>query len=193
MFNRFSILVLVALIFSSCYTASYRFSPISSKHKVSFHGEGKWLFISQSAPAGFAVDATDYAYKEFKNILGDQLVHVRETRGLMRTNNLPLLPDRQQLKDLKSGTGYDFIIHVRFSQRSADIGDILIGKGGYHNSNNEVYTIVEIYDLNNLDILNVQQLVSSLRIEEHKRDFSFSQSSDRMANRSIKKILRRLR
>lgn len=186
-------LVLVVLMFSSCYTASYRFSPISSKHKVSFHGEGKWLFISQSAPAGFAVDATDYAYKEFKTILGDQLVHVRETRGLMRTNNLPLLPDREQLINLKSGTGYDFIIHVRFSQRSSDFGDILIGKGGYYNSKNEVFTIVEIYDLNNLDILNVQQLVGSLRIEEHKRDFSFSQSSERIANRSIKKILRRLR
>lgn len=181
------------LMLSSCHTASYRFTPISSKHNVSFHGESKWLFISQSAPAGFAVDATDYAYKEFKTILGDQLVHVRETRGLMRTNNLPLLPDREQLKDLKSGTGYDFIIHVRFSQRSSDFGDILIGKGSYKNSKNEVYTIVEIYDLNNLDILNVQQLVGSLLIDELKEDFSFSESTERIANRSIKKILRRLR
>lgn len=60
----------------------------------------------------------------------------------MRTNNLPLRPDREQLKDLKPGTGYDFSIHIRFSQRSSDKGDTLIGKGGYKNSKNEVYTIV---------------------------------------------------
>lgn len=193
MIKNFSYLIFVAILFSSCYTASYKFSPISSRHNVSYEGEGNWLFISHSAPGGFAMDASELAYNEFKKIVGSNLFHFRDTRGLMGINNIKLQPDRNQLKELKNTTGFDYIIHLRFSNRNSDIDGIMIGRDKELNIKNEVLTVLEIYDLNNLAILNIQEVVGTVKILENRHDVSYVESTEIIARRSVKKIMRKLR
>jgi len=187
----FYILTAVLFLFVSCHRTSYRYTPISSKHGIYFHGNDKWLFVSKSAPGGFAMEASSFAFSELQKKIGDRLTHVADTRGLMHIHNLSLQPDRKTLEDLKTGTGFDFIIHFRFSQRSADVSDIYIGKP-YRNLENEVLTVLEIYDLNNFEIIQVQELVGRLSLKEDDREFVVNESSEKIAKRSVKKILKKI-
>lgn len=187
------ILVITGLLLNSCHTASFRFSPISSQHTVAYDLDAKWLFISQSAPAGFASKASENAYQGFKEILGNSLTHVSATRGLMGIQNIPLQPSQDELKKLKAGTGYNFIIHLRFSQRNSDSSGLMIGRNEDLNLRNEVFTVIEIYDLDNLDVINIQEVVGSYKITENKHDVSFAESTEQIANRSVRRILKKLK
>ncbi len=186
---KIAILGFLTLLLSSCYPAKYTFSPESSNYGIVF-GHGKWL-LNEIESSYVKEELTEMAISNFKYYLKDDLDYVGKSSSLLGSKNIPLNPDKERLKILKS-TGYDFIINIKVKQVKEDMQGFQIVSSSNPGSNIARVTL-EIYDLNNLEIIYLQQVNGSVSPDKIKQDFSFVTTTDQIIKKSMKKIFRKIK
>ncbi len=188
---RFIKFGIIAILFSSCYTATYTFSPESSNYGIEFR-KGTWLLNTIESPFYLKEELTETAIDHFRNYLGDDLFYIGDTPALLSSQNIPLNPDKEHLKALKSGTGFDYIINIKAKEIKDELGGLQVSSDDFPGTNLATVTL-EIYDLENLEIIYLQHVRGSVSPQRIKEDVSFITTSEQIIKKSLKKIFKKIK
>ena len=191
--KQFFFLVLLAFSLYSCSVPHYYFENKTQNFGVDFTN-GKWLLNKIDAPLQVEDRLKEDVFADFNDLVGNRLVKIEETNGLLLPKNIPLQPTKETLKELKIGTNFDFIINIKASNLENDFNGISLTNHRFQNgetNSNEV--ILEIYDLSLLQIIYSQKVVGSASIPENSSsDVNFSKSSNLLILGAYKKLMKEL-
>lgn len=189
--KAFKFLILVFL-FSSCNLPKYYFKNDSITTGVDF-SEGKWLLdriqTSKENEDKLTKMTTDY----FGDKLNNRFNTVFSEKVLIaQKNNFPLT--REELKQIKIGTNYDYFIQIKSGNMKNELGSIDTTPSRFNsNLGNEASIQMIIYDLN------TQQIIYSKNAfgvtgnpEKNSYDVTLSKSSKSLLYGCLKKIFKDL-
>ncbi len=198
-----TLLFLVFLTITSCNAPVYNFVDSGQRIGVDFT-KGKWLLNELECPKNNKEELTSETKKFFKNNTQERFSYIADVRGLLIAKKTPLNPSKNNLKELKNGTGYDYFINIVVRKNRSDLGSIGLFEKKYpSNGKNESEVFLEIYDLNLLQIIYSKHVIGTVKEDEpsafdtKKSDklidnISFHKSSNRLMLGSLKKILKDL-
>ena len=152
---------------------------------------GRWLLNKIEAPLRVEDKLKENVQRDFKALLGERLVNIENSSGLLLPKKIPLQPTKELLKELKIGTNFDYIINIKAANLANDFDSISLTNHKFQNgelNSNEV--ILEIYDLSLLDIIYSQKVIGSASIPENSSsDVHFSKSSNSLILGAYKKLM----
>lgn len=187
--KKIAILIIVLVSLNSCYHASYSFSPESSRFGINF-GKGKWLLNTVDSPSQ-REKLTEMALIDFKTYLNENLDYKADVLINIGAQNIPIHPDKERLEILKT-SGYDYIINIKGKLIKDDLSSLQITPNKSPGVNSAKLTL-EVYDLNLLEIIYIQEVLGIVDPDEIKEDFSLAVSTDQILIKSMKKILKKIK
>ncbi len=187
------LLIIVTFLFIGCVSTNYIFEDKTQRTGVDFRN-GKWLLNEVEAPSNIESKLNEAATKDFKEFLNDRLTHISNAKGILIKRKTSLNPNKNDLKELKIGTGFDYFINIKANYLKNEIG--IISLTNHNHISNEKTTndvVLEIYDLNSLEIIYSQKVIATTKIPENtKSDVHFSNSSNGMITKAYKKLIKDL-
>jgi hypothetical protein len=191
--NLFYFFIICSLLTVSCVTTDYVFENTTQTTGVDFT-KGKWLLHTIEAPYEIEEQLNKLSFEDFTDILNDRIVSSNDAKKILLPRAVRLSPSKNELKNLKLGTDFDYFINIKAKNIINDLNSISLTNHNYRNNEttkNEV--VLEIYDLNNATIIYTQKVIASIKIpEESNSDVHFSKSSNAMIIRAYKKLMKDL-
>ncbi|OXG00143.1 hypothetical protein BC749_102289 [Flavobacterium araucananum] len=189
--KKIALILLFCLQLMSCAFPSYVSQDRKIQTGLDFHS-GKWLLNTIDAPYPSDEKLTKIALKDFTKHLKNNLSYVPKTKGILLPRNITFDPTKKQLTDLKAGTNFDYFINVKAKVVKEEIGAVDFSTHNHRGKSyrNEVTVIVEIYDLNNLEIIYSQTVNGSVQIVENSNDFYMAKTTDGLIVGAYKKIMK---
>ncbi|MFZ0595589.1 MAG: hypothetical protein WAM46_01290 [Flavobacterium sp.] len=189
--KKITIILLLALQLMSCAFPTYVSIDRKIKTGLDFHN-GKWLLNTIDAPYFTDDKLTKTVIKDFTKHLKSNLNYLPKTRGVLLPGNIPLNPNRKEITDLKTGSNFDYFINIKATVVKEQIGIIDFNTHNSQNSEyrNEVKVIVEIYDLNNLEIIYSNTINGSVQIVQNSNDFYIAKTTNGLILGAYKKIMK---
>ncbi|MFV8344840.1 hypothetical protein [Flavobacterium sp. ZB4P13] len=197
-------LAIIVVFFASCKTSTYLLTNIDYKTGVDFTN-GKWLLNQIDCPGYNVEKLTNEATIFFKDNLNDRYFYRENVSGLLIPYQIPLNPNKQKLKELKIGTGFDYFINISSKKNKDEIGTIGLYEDENSKGSNQSEVSLEIYDLNSQEIIYSQRAIGTASATKQKSvwetkksdklidNISFHKSSNRLMIVSLKKILKDLK
>lgn len=127
-----------------CSDSVYRLDNQENTNKLMLW-KGHWLMGDIKADSEYKDKLTRLVRREFSKHIGDRLHYPENDPSLLLLPKTPLHPTWKQIRDLKTGTGYEYYINIKFSNSRDE---------AHGRSYAEV--TVEIYDLNRLEVVYTQ-------------------------------------
>jgi hypothetical protein len=196
-------LVIILMLLTSCNSSTYLLTNNNYRTGVDFT-KGKWLLNQLDCPGNNIEKLKGEATNFFDKNLNDHYFYRENVRGLLIHYQIPLNPNKQKLKELKIGTGFDYFINISSRKNKDEIGTIGLYEDEYSSGANQSEVTLEIYDLNLQEIIYSQRAIgtTSARTEksvwETKKsdklidNISFHKSANKLMIGSLKKILKDL-
>jgi hypothetical protein len=168
------------LVFSSCtVTDIAKYYPDNTLITDLNTKEGKWLLGNITISYKYHDELYGKIQSDFKSLLGNRLTEAAFSHGILVPANFPLNPSNQEMKDLYTGTGYDYFINIKALQISQDFGQIDLTN--HHNKDdrkNMSRVTLEIYDLKNNTIIYSQNVTGIDQVAaDDNSDFHTHQDS----------------
>ena len=187
----FSILLLSFCILS-CSIPRYIVDNKTQRVGIDF-SNGKWLLNEIDAPIEVKDELTQLAINDFTSFNND-VDYIFNVKGLLLSKKVSLSPTKLQLQDIKNGTGYDFLINVKAENIRSDYNTIDItphkfDKGG----KNQDSVIIEIYDLNNSEIIYSKKVTATATRIDDNSDVYLSKTSKSLIIGGYKKLIKSIR
>lgn len=201
---KFALIVLVLVFFVSCKSNTYILTNNKSKTGVDFT-HGKWLLNQLDCPSTNINKLKEEATDFFIENLNERYFYRENVAALLIPDQIPLNPNKQKLKELKIGTGFDYFINISSRKNKDQIGVIGLYEDEYSTGQNQSEVTVEIYDLNLQEIIYSQRAIGTERAKQTKSvwetqksnklidNISFHKSANKLMIGSLKKILRDLK
>lgn len=186
------VLFLVGMLsLTSCHTASYTFDLQSDSYDLVFQ-KGDWLLYDADVPDLVSARVNEIARENFLEYLGTGLQYPEDLSGVI----LPVITDMDisegTLKDLKNGSGFDFLIYIQGEKIRNDIGGVQVGSIKSYQKN-EAIIALGVYDLNSLKRIYYQHVRGTLEVEDDSADFKFSRSAEGIIVDGFKKIIKKIK
>lgn len=136
---------------------------------------------------------TEMAKERFSELIGNRLLVVSNTKGVLIPSNISARLNKSILKDIKNGTGYDYFIDIRTKNISNEVG--ILGAGSYQTdpSKNIGEVILSIYDLNMFEIIYSQTVIGKLVVSERDNDYALSKNSGLIIHSALKRIIKKIK
>ena len=178
----------------SCSSTNYVFKNKAQATGVDFR-TGKWLLNEIDAPYSLEKKLNDQVFEDFQLLLNERVTKVSNAKGLLLVRNILMQPNKNTLKDIKTGTNFDYFINIKAKNNKNDLNSMSVTNHRYRDNNetnnNEVE--LEIYDLNTLEIIFSQKVVASTGISEGSNsDVHFSKTSNTILLKAYKKLNKKL-
>lgn len=190
----FILFIVSSVLLCSCSFPHYYFENNAQNYGVDFT-KGKWLLNKVDAPLRTEEKLKKSVQENFSALLGKRLINIEDAQGLLLPKKIPLQPSKEQLKELKIGTNFDFIINVKAVQLESDFNGVSLTNHKFQKgetNSNEV--VLEIYDLSLLEIIYSQKVIGSASIPENSSsDVNFSKSSNSLILGAFKKLMKELK
>uniref|UniRef100_UPI00404A14FC hypothetical protein n=1 Tax=Flavobacterium sp. TaxID=239 RepID=UPI00404A14FC len=186
-------LTLLSFLLTGCVSTNYVFKNKTQQIGVDFRN-GKWLLNEVDAPYNIEKKLNETAIEDFKILTEDKVTAISQAKDILIKRKVLLNPNKNDLKDLKTGTNYDYFINIKAKNLKNEIGIVSLTNHKYlNNETNSNEVVLEIYDLNNLEIIYSQKVIASSRIPENSTsDVHFSNTSNGMLTKAYKKIIKDL-
>ncbi|MBP4140061.1 hypothetical protein [Flavobacterium geliluteum] len=183
------LILYISLQLTSCTFPSYVFQERKMQTGLDFTS-GKWLLNTVDAPYNVNAKLTQIIIKDFTQHLDTRLNYVPKTKGLFLPQNTPFNPTKKEIKNLKIGTNFDYFINVKALKSKQNLGAIDITPHRFRNeSETSVIVQIEIYDLNNEEIIYSETVEGSVAISNNNNnDIIFSKSADGLIFGAYKRI-----
>ncbi|HMI07729.1 MAG TPA: hypothetical protein VK528_09310 [Flavobacterium sp.] len=189
--KKITLFLFLCLISISCDTSSYYYESGVQNVGLNFKS-GKWLLTGIDAPNEINGELTALVLNKFKRHLHERLDYVYDVKGIMLPKKTPLNPTKSNLAAIKKGTGYDYLINVKASGISdGNSVDISNGKGKENEYSS--YIVVEVYDLNNLEIIYSRRENGLKKFDKKINKGNMSKLSNKMIIRAFEYIWKNLR
>lgn len=198
-----TILCFVLMLFTCCKSNTYLLTNTEYKTGVDFT-KGKWLLNqidSQDDGQKITTEITTF----FKENLKDRYFYREEVSGLLIPYQIPLNPDKQKIKELQIGTGFDFFINISYKKNKNQLAVIGLFEDENSTGLNQSEATLEIYDLNLHQIIYSQRAIGSDSSKKQKSmwetkksnklidNISFHKTSTKLMLGSLKRILKDLK
>ena len=197
-------LLVIIVFFASCKSSSYLLTNNDYSTGVDFTS-GKWLLNNLDFPANNNEKLTNTTTSFFIEQLNDRYHYRENTSGLLIPHQIAFNPNKQKLKELKIGTGFDYFINITSKKIKDDIGSIGLYEDEYSEGKNQSEVTIEIYDLNLLEIIYKQRVIGTVHANQQKSvwddqksdklidNITFHKSADKLLLGSLKKVLKDLK
>jgi len=196
--------ILLGLILTSCVTSTYVFK-FSTTPGIDFK-KGKWLLNEIESPYIIKPQLTEIVKKEFSKYLKNNFYILNKTNGLMLPPRTPLNPSKQILKEIKAGTQFDYFINIKTKILNDDVGSITFGTSDddndifnddgddYSNGDeSKVRVTLEVYDLNNFNIIYSQTVIGITKLDNDSKGMTFAKDSYSLIITSLHKIIKKIK
>lgn len=185
------LILFLALQFVSCAFPTYVSQDKRIQTGLDFHN-GKWLLNTIEAPYFSDDKLTKTVIKDFTKHAKTNLYYAPKTKGLLLPPNIAFNPTKKEITDLKAGSNFDYFINIKAKVVKEQIGVIDFSTHNYPNKEfrNEVLVVVEIYDLNNLEIIYSNTMNGSVQIVENSNDFYMAKTTNGLILGAYKKIMK---
>lgn len=189
--KRFLFLTFLVVI-SSCNIPNYYFERTQNTG-VDFRS-GNWLLNEIEAPKGVIDALTKKSKKDFTSFLGERVQYIHDAKGILIGKKVNLNPSINQMKDLRNGTNYDYFINVKAGVLKEELGSLNVSNSKFNaNEENRSQVIIEIYDLQNLQIIYSNKVIGSTKTPENSSsDVQFSKSSENLIIGGYNKLIKDL-
>ncbi|PWH83912.1 hypothetical protein DIS18_04990 [Algibacter marinivivus] len=178
------------ILLASCHTASYLNDLDSTPYGIDFR-EGNWLLNEVTSPNDIKEQLTKIAYDGFQKKLGNNLKKAQDIKNI----SLPYIsikPNKLLLEQIKKTTKFDYLINIVCKNSKDDIGGLKIGQT-YNERKNIAQAVLEIYDLNNSELIYYRKTSGQVRIDENDNEnFAFVTSTNKIMVKSLKKIMKKI-
>lgn len=188
------IILFFCILFStSCSLPSYYFENKTQKTGLDFT-KGKWLLNEIEAPYEVKQNLTKLALNDFSSYLSNRLVYIHNAKGILLPRKIELNPNKNQIKDLKTGTQFDYFINIKGYNSKSELANMDLTNHKFNkNSKNTGELIIEVYDLNNLEIVFSQKVVGSTSAAEgSNNDVNFYRSTNELIIGGYKKVMKEI-
>lgn len=182
--------ILIIIVFGSCHSTKYYHSG-NVNSRLNFQ-KGKWLLKNIESPKNIQDVLTKIANEEFETLLGKRFSIATNVGGVFVPNTIPNDPSKSVLKDIKNGTGYDFLINIKAKKISDEVGFLETGNTVSSVENSGKITL-EIYDLNLLEKIYSQSAMGKMHIPKNNENFGFSKSADNIIITGLTRMLRKIK
>lgn len=182
-------LLLLCLQLMSCAFPTYVTQDQKIQSGLDF-SNGKWLLNTVDAPYFVSKKLTKMVIEDFNKQLKTDLNYVPTTKGLLLPPIISFNPTQKELKDLKAGTNFDYFINLKASVVKEEIGAVDYST---HNKlsqdhNNVIVFTLEVYDLNNLEIIYSKTINGSVAIDKNSNNLILAKTTDGLILGAYKKI-----
>jgi hypothetical protein len=154
--------------------------------------EGKWLLNEIVDPTTTSNAAKNLIVKKLGNRLGNRLTYTNDSKGLLLPKNVKSNPTKENIRDLKKGSGFDFFINVKIILKNNSLSDLDLTNNKFNkNLSKSVEVLFEVYDLNGIAITYSKKVIGSVGIAENNNsDINFSKSTSKLVLGCLNKIIR---
>lgn len=197
-------LLVIIVFFVSCKSKTYLLTNNDYTTGVDFT-KGKWLLNYLDYPSYKNDKLTTTTTSFFSKQLNDRYFYRENSSGLLIPHQIPLNPSKQKLKELKTGTGFDYFINISSKKNKEELGSIGFHEDEYSKGKNQSEVTVEIYDLNLQEIIYKQRVIGTEHAQKEKSvwdnqksnklidNINFHSSSNKLLFGSLKKALKDLK
>ncbi|MEE4001372.1 hypothetical protein V1T75_13590 [Tenacibaculum sp. FZY0031] len=184
--------LLVAIVITSCNSVKYTHSG-DVNSRLDFR-KGKWLLNDVTSFKNTRKDGlTEVANERFSELIGNRLLVVSNTKGILIPSNISTSLDKSILQDIKKSTGYDYFIDIRTKNISDEVGVLGTGSSQTDLSKNIGEVTLSIYDLNMFEIIYSQTVVGKLVVSERDNDYALSKNSTLIIHSALKRIMKKIK
>ena len=183
-------LVLVAILLQSCSFPSYVFDNRAQTIGVDFT-KGKWLLNEIDAPYDLTKKLTELAINDFSKNLDERINYIPDTKGLLLPQKkIELNPNKTTLMNLQKGTLYDYFINIKAGNTKNDFSSLDLTNHKFNKGGQNINEVtIEIYDLNNLEIIYSQKVIASVSLPKDNQDVHFSKPSSNLILGAYRKLI----
>ena len=187
------LITLFATTITSCSFPNQSYSLNTTP--VLYFGKGKWLLNKIDSPEDIRDDLFKITNKEFKKYLKDDFISLENARGVILPINIPLNPNKTILEDIKNGSGYDYFVNIKAEILREDFGNITFSPSPVDYKKNSAKATLEVYDLNNLEIIYNQTVIGATKIDGNSSgdDFILTVGTSNLMVGSLRRIIKMIR
>ena len=187
----FTLLVLV-LLFTSCGNTKYHYH-FERGRMVDFT-TGEWI-LNRPYTNYNEERINKIAYREFKKILDDSLIPVKEvkTEDLLPVR-LAFDPSAEELAGIKAATGKDFLINVESNMIKNEMGSFAHAPAmGSTVKTNEAGIKIKIYNLNTREIISESSVTGTAKVTKSTGDknWDYVHNAETISMQGLIKLIRR--
>lgn len=192
--KRFVLLCFLSILLTNCAFPAYTFENKGQTVGVDFR-TGNWLLNYVEAPIGIEEKMNQQAFDDFHSILKTRLSRIQDKKSLLIKREIPFNPSKIELENIKKGTDFDYFINLKASNLKKDFEMFSVGnRKNLPQEKNSNEIILEIYDLNQLDIIYSQKVIASAELDENNQgDVHFAMPSNNMILKGYKKLFKKLK
>jgi hypothetical protein len=165
----------------SCSSPNYVFIDENVKTGVDF-SKGKWLINEIDCDVYNKEKLTKTTIDFFERQLHERAFYIKNQKGLLIASKTPLNPNKQKIKELKEGTGFDFFINIAVKNNKDEIGAVSLYSSGYSKEVNQSEVLLEIYDLNLQQIIYAKHIRGTVADDAEQSLFDTKKSSKLIDN-----------
>lgn len=188
--KKIILVLIIQFTVLSCSFPSYVFDNRAQTTGVDF-SNGRWLLNQIDAPAYVQDKLTKLALDDFSKRLKERVSYIPDTRGLLMPQKIAFKPNKSVLINLKKGTNYDYFINIKAAQTSNDFGALDITPHRFNNGGENTNEVtIEIYDLNNLQIIYSQKVTGIVGMTKDNQDVHLSKTSYGLIVGAYKKLIK---
>lgn len=183
-------LLVLCLLLTSCSFPTYVFDNKAQTTGLDF-SKGKWLLNEIDAPYEVKQKLTKSALTDFSANLSTRLNYIHTTKGLLLPRKIDLNPNKNELSDLKKGTGFDYFINIKASNVNDEFGSIDVTPHKLNSgSKKESAIVIEIYDLNLLAVVYSQKVIGSINLPQDSNDVHFTKTANSLILGGYERIIK---
>lgn len=194
-------LIIFIFVCSSCSMPGYILENRVQTTGLDFR-EGKWLLNEIDVPYSLSDELNKQIFTDFEKNLGNRLVRIRNTKGIILPNKMQFYPNKETLKTLKTGiNGYDYFINIKASIKKNQLGEMQFGENQIGQIDippqriitrgiKQAEIIIEIYDLNLLQTVYSQKAIGTINLPQNNGEVNFSTSVYGLIRGGYKRLIK---
>ena len=191
--NKTFLQFLMLLILNSCVSSNFIFQNKTQTIGLDFT-KGQWLINDIDCPSSVYNELTDLSLKKFKFFLNDRLFPVYSVKGIILPKIIYSNPNKNFLKEIKKGCKeFDYLINIKAGNLKQDFNGLDITRVNNINRintrTNQNEVLIEVYDLNQAEIIYSQKVIGSTTSAKDNQDIHFSKTSRSLILGAYRKIM----
>ncbi len=184
-----TIFVLVSFIFFSCAIPNYVVENNNSNTGLDF-SKGKWILNNVNAPYSANERIEEIAVKEFSEILQERFIKISDAKGVI-IRKPKMNPSKNDLIELKKGCNFDFFINIKATSDKNELSSVDFSpKNSRGNLKNQCHVILEVYDLNNAEIVYSKRIKAYVKQPQDNGNFHFITPNNNLMVKAFKRIIK---
>lgn len=183
------VFVLFSFVCFSCAIPNYVVENNNSNTGLDF-SKGKWILNNVNAPYSANERIEEIAVNVFSKVLQERFIKIGDAKDVI-IRKLKMNPSKNDLIELKKGCNFDFFINIKASSDNQELSSVDFSpKNSRGNLKNQCHVILEVYDLNNAEIIYSKRIKAFVKQPQDNDNFHFITPNNSLMIKAFKRIIK---